>query len=596
MISQTLWAKSEFRSTEYIVRNILLHGNERYTNRQIKRQLKLKAKSFWSSTTFTRRLLELDRLNLETFYIKNGYLYCSVTDSFSVQSNNEVDVFFSIKEGPQFYLKTIQVQGAKSIPKAKIIAMIDHKLNHPYNPIQVREGIKKIKREYANLGKPLATIVDSLQVNHDINLFLIINENQTLFVDNIKVVNNNKVKEKPIRREIIFKTGDPFSQEKLEISERHVYETGLFSSVRIRPVDIDTARQHLNLLVDVRELDMRYLGLNFGLGQDRGLTPGSEPYTSFDISGEWLNRNISGVGRRLSLKLQTALNLTVDNLLRPRTAAEIYYVEPWLLGFRSSTTFRLFIENQELREQSTTNYGGAISLIYQPDRRSYLETGVEIKGIRFSTLVANQSVNPLDQERALTMTLRRDQRDDFIFPKKGTLLSANGKLVGTFLGGTQDYYKLEASFSHYFTFWKPVTIAYRAKIGWMDTFRAGEATPAYEKFYLGGSNSLRGWPERKFLTDAKGYPLGSDIKVLTSAEIRFPLFWLLGGEIFIDGGNLVADFQELKAKQYRWNWGIGLTIATPLGPIRIDYAKKISPRGDEKENLNQVQFGIPYAF
>lgn len=586
------FAASEFRATEYIVQNVSISGNESYSTRQLKRQIGLKSRTVFRSTVFTRRLLELDRLTLESFYVKNGYLYCVVTDSFSVKPGNRVDIYFWIKEGPQYYLNSINIVGAKTLPVKKLLHLVGHKLGRPYNPILIREGMRKIQREYANFGKPYTSIRDSLVVKESIALFLIIDESPTLFVNQVQIVNNAKVKEQPIRREVALKPGQRFSQEKLEVSERHIYETGLFSSVRIRPTNVDTSAKRLDLLVEVRELEMRYLGLNFGLGQERVASLGSEPFTSFTVSGEWLHRNLGGVGRRLSIKLGTSLN--ISELFMPNTSAEVNYVEPWLLGFRSFTTFRVYLQNQILEEQSQTSYGVALSMLYQPDRRTFIETGAEIKDIRFQTEIAQVNVNPLDRERAINISIRHDRRDNFLYPRTGTLFTTSGKMVGMILGGTQDYFKFETTFSQYLTPIQPFTIAYRAKLGWMESFRAGDATPAYEKFYLGGSNSLRGWPERKFLTDASGYAIGGNIKALTSVELRFPLFWILGAELFLDGGNLVDSYRALQKSHLRWNWGLGLTIATPLGPLRIDYAWRISKKAEER--VGQLQFGIPYAF
>ena len=85
-------------------------------------------------------------------------------------------------------------------------------------------------------------------------------------------------------------------------------------------------------------------------------------------------------------------------------------------------------------------------------------------------------------------------------------------------------------------------------------------------------------------------PLGDNLKVLTNAEIRFPLFWIIGGEIFIDGGSLSSDMASLSNTTYQWDAGFGLTFATPLGPIRIDFANILNTQ------KWKVQFGIPYAF
>jgi len=574
-------AKSRFKATEYIVRKIYIDGNESYSKRNLKKQLSLKEKRIArKSSTFTRRLLELDRILLETIYIKNGYLNCTVRDSFNVNTGGKVDLFFHINEGRQFYLKEITVSGQEFLSEKRILKLLGHKTDKPYNPILIRNGIKKIITEYANKGKPLAIVRDSLDVNEGVHLFIKIKENPTMRISDIKIVNNKHVKEKLICREIVLKPEDLYSQEKIDLSKKHIFETGLFSSVNISLADIDSASNKLNLLVDVRELNMRYLGLDFGFGQDRGISSGSEPYTSIEIEGEWLHRNVLRRGSRLSTTLSNSFNLT-NIFTRPKTLAEIVYVEPWLWGFRSSTSFRLFMDNQVLSEKEITRYGGDVALIYQPDKRFYLKTGLEIKGIRFQ--VEQDTIDAKDRERAITFNLRSDYRDNFLYPTKGTVFTLTSKVVPKILGATQYYYKFETSFSQYINLFGPLVFAYRGKLGWMDTFY-GEETPNYEKFFLGGATSLRGWEDTKF------NPNGGNIKVLTNAEIRFPLFWILGGEIFIDGGSLTSDIKSLYTA-YRWDAGFGLTIATPLGPIRIDFAKILEPYKNW-----EVQFAIPYAF
>jgi len=594
---EALFPKSEFRATEYYVNQITLTGNTHFSTRKLKRQINLKEKTFWRMRTFTRRLLELDRLTLESIYVKQGYLYCSVKDSFVVHPGNRVDIFFRIDEGRPFLLKEITVNGAESLSEKKIISLINHKIGRPYNPIQIRNGIKAITTEYANIGKPLATVNDSLSVEDNIHLFLIINESHTMHVNQVSIINNKLVKLKPIRRELVVKPGDLYSLKKIDLSKRHIYETGLFSGVNIRLADIDTIQNQVNLIVDVRELDMHYLGLDVGFGQDRGLTDKSE-YISIDVTGEWLNRNITGRGSRLSLKAETALNL-IAILSQKRISTEISWIEPWLLGFRSSNSFTLFAKHQVFGEdddiRALTNYGGETALIYQPERRLYLKTGLAMQRV----ISYMQSDTTKDFERAITLTFRRDFRDNFLFPKDGTLFTMEGK-VGSVIGNAADYYKLETSFCQYLDIFGPFVLAYRAKFGLVNPIEQSKDPPDYEKFYLGGSTSMRGWGDDLFIysidstdTEYKNHlPVGENLKIMTNVEIRFPLFWRLGGEIFVDGGNLVSDFKALKNTTYRWDAGIGLTLATPLGPFRIDYAKRLN----ENKNIWKFQFGIPYAF
>jgi len=587
-----LSGQNQFKATKYEVRNITIRGNEVISDRRLKQELNLKEKELMRSTTFTRRLIELDRMTIETIYVKQGYLNCAVTDSFAVFQGGVVDIFFTVKEGKQYFLKSIEIQGNQSFSRERLLELLDHKIDAPYNPLTIRDGIKRIRNDYANIGKPLARVMDSLKINHDIELQLYIDENATMRIGAVHIFQNERVKRKTIRREIVFSSGDLFSRNKLESSKKHIFQTGLFSNVNIEITNIDTIDNTLDLNVYVRELDMRHLGLNVGFGQDRGVSSGSEPYTTFNIKGEWINRNLSGRGNRLSTRLSTALNLT-NILTQPNTEVEIAYIEPWMFGFRSSNLFRLFVQNQVQDENEKTSYGGEASLIIQPDKRLYFKSGIEMQGIQYIYRVTNQAATQLDkeQERSFKITLRRDYRDNFLFPSQGTVFSFDSKVVGSILGGTQDYYKFETAYSQYFNLFGDVVLAYRGKIGWMDTFPAGQETPAYEKFFLGGETSLRGWTLRRFDPD------GDDLKILTNIELRFPLFWLIGAELFIDGGNLAPDISSLLETTYRWDAGFGITIASPLGPIRVDYAKIINPRSkNEIENPWQIHFAIPYAF
>ena len=586
-------AKSGFKATEYIVRKINIEGNESFSKRKLKRQLNLKEKRLTrKSSTFTRRLLELDRILLETIYVKNGYLNCTVRDSFKVNKDAEVDLFYYITEDRQFYLKDITVSGQEFLSEERILHLLEHKISKPYNPILIGNGIKKIIVEYANKGKPLAIVRDSLDVNEGVHLFVKIRENPTMGICDIKIVNNNFVKKKLIRREVVIKPGDLYSQEKIDLSKKHIFQTGLFSSVNVSLADIDTVNNKLNLLVDVRELNMRYLGLDFGFGQDRGISEGSPPYTSLDASGEWMHRNIFRRGSRLSTKLGTSLHLMGELKWPPKTEAEILYIEPWLWGFRSSNSFRIFMNSQieEMKidtviiELGKNALGGEIAFIYNPDRRLFFKSGLELQKIIYTDVETETKIDSLSRyERAITVNFTRDYRDNFLYPKRGTYFVIAGKIVPPIFSGVQDYYKFEFSFSHYITLFEPLIFAYRGKVGWMDTFYGGE-TPIDEKYYLGGETSLRGWKHKQFNPD------GGNVKVLTNAEIRFPLFWIFGGEIFIDGGNLASDMMSFTNKKYRWNVGAGLTIATPLGPIRIDFANILYTKKWE------LQFGIPYAF
>ena len=244
-----------FPSVQYYVNKIHLAGNKNFSGRQIKKQLNLKDKKLFKKITFTRRLLELDRKALETLYVKNGYLECVVRDSFAIGDKGAVDVFFFIEERTQFYLKDVTILGAKSINEATLYRQITHKSGDPYNPILIREAMKSIITMYSNSGKPLVFVDDSLVTNENIHLFIKIKENPTMRIGDIKIVNTQSVSEAVVRREIVLKRGDLFSQAKIERSQKRIFET-------LEPTDeklVEEIRANLFTFDDLLKLDDRTL-------------------------------------------------------------------------------------------------------------------------------------------------------------------------------------------------------------------------------------------------------------------------------------------------------------------------------------------------
>ena len=140
-------------------------------------------------------------------------------------------------------------------------------------------------------------------------------------------------------------------------------------------------------------------------------------------------------------------------------------------------------------------------------------------------------------------------------------------------------------------------LATRFKIGrlwfWEETY----SDYSYEKFYLGGSANMRGWEILKYSTvnDLGLIPIGGTHRFLTNLEFRNQINQDLGFTLFFDGGILGGNFDELKNSRLGWDIGFGITISTPLGPVRLDYA---IPNIDNKVIFSngKINFGVQYLF
>ena len=171
------------------------------------------------------------------------------------------------------------------------------------------------------------------------------------------------------------------------------------------------------------------------------------------------------------------------------------------------------------------------------------------------------------------------------------------KSTGYFLGGERDYQKLDFSFNTYSSITKKSVIAIRVKLGRLWSWEQSDIDYSYEKFYLGGSSNMRGWEILKYKTmDSLGsIPIGGTFRLLTNIECRIQLNQSMGINIFYDGGILSDNYENFIKSQLGWDTGIGVTLSTPLGPVRLDYAIPVINDNIELDK-GKINFGVQYLF
>ncbi|HIA95082.1 MAG TPA: hypothetical protein EYO16_07375, partial [Candidatus Marinimicrobia bacterium] len=152
------------------------------------------------------------------------------------------------------------------------------------------------------------------------------------------------------------------------------------------------------------------------------------------------------------------------------------------------------------------------------------------------------------------------------------------------------YLKVDLAIQSYTPIGKKSVFATRIKLGRLWGWDSNFNDYSYEKFYLGGSTSMRGWEVLRF-EELKGEPVGEIIRFMTNIEYRFPAYKSFGFTVFFDGGLLADHTKNISSDLLKWDSGVGLTIKTPLGPARLDYAIQVDNPGKRK-----IQLGIQNLF
>lgn len=573
---------------QYTVSNISISGNESIREREIKSVLRLKEPQIFTRSDFDRRILKLDAIILKNFYLSRGYLSVLVTDSFFVNEDNTIEIFFNINEGSQTILHEIKMEGNSVLSTKRIRRILGLELNQPYNPIGMNTNIAVLEEEFAQYGKLFTSINIYEAVNDTFGVFVEINEGPDVYIKDITIIGNDDIDIRFIEREFLMESGDLYRQRIIDESEKRILETGIFSFVKIIPTRSPSSDSQVDLVVELRKFKPRELISEGGFYPFR-YKEVSEELPSIGGTLELRNRNLRGTLRRFSVKSTANIPIT-ENLQDIKFTSTVTLSSQWFTGWRLPTSLSGYYEVYTDFERSELpriqKYGTELSYLYRMDEKSFIQTGIQ-----WEKFIQPDSANTAEiEKRTINFDLRWDNTDNPLNPSRGNKITVNATSAGWLLGGNRDFLKIDFGISTYNTIFWRIVLAGRIKYGFMYGWK-GDYDPQFDKFYLGGSTSLRGWETFRFLEDDENNPLGKPYRMMTNWELRIPLLWQFGCELFVDGGNLADSFQSLSISKIQWDGGAGLVYRSPLGPVRIDYAVQLN-----NVRNSMLIFGVLYAF
>ena len=148
-----------------------------------------------------------------------------------------------------------------------------------------------------------------------------------------------------------------------------------------------------------------------------------------------------------------------------------------------------------------------------------------------------------------------------------------------------------------------VVFASRLRLGSIDPMGGEAEIPLLKRFFLGGSNEMRGWGIYELSPlSASGEPVGGMSLLTATAEARVPIFKRLRGAVFVEAGNVWQDPWTMRLGDLRYDAGPGLRFDTPFGLIRVDFGYQLRPLdglridGQPQRSRWRFNFGIGEAF
>ena len=592
---------------EPFVNKIVFIGNTRYSDKQLRQQMYTKETTFFSifrKPRLRREFLSRDIASLEAFYHANGYLEAEVElQKIEPVDKAFVNVVIEIRENEPTVVADIQFLNPGELAPRQLMKGLLLVPGEPYNPSLLSIDMLTIKKQYFERGHADVTVSNSVRVvERSVHIQYTIDPGPVFNVNNVRIRGNQSTKTGIIEKEIAIRSGDMFRLSKIVETQTNLFETGLFREAEVLPTNLSRDDQSVDILVRVVERKSAYIEVGFGVGNIKGSR----------VVAEWGDRNVLGRGRRLRARVEYSyalfqdgsLDLSYDHnrVLFYRYEAE--FNQRHLFGTKVLLGLSGFLEKDATVENVVIKTVGAwLSGNRRLSQNSIGRLLISTQYIDSETLLGDEQ----SQTNFIQPSVLHDTRDFVLDPKRGNFRDLAVTLAGGILGGDNDFYGIGTTLQRYFAVGSGGTIvAARVRLAYADAYGSSAYVPIENRYFTGGSNSIRGYKENTIapvavVTDTttgatQQQLIGGERLVITNVELRFPLpllaRWRFSGAIFTDSGNswkspgtnLSGNLQltDITQWDYQVSVGLGIRYNTPIGPIRLDYGIPLTtgPQGD----------------
>ena len=579
---------------------------------------------------FSREEFEADTKRIVAFYRDRGFPDARVA-SFDVKlspDQSSVDITVRISEGEPIRVERIELNGFEPLIDWRRRALDTRFPLKPGAPLD--RALLQASRETAldhlkESGYPYASVRMSEKPGSSdrARVIVLTAEPGTLAHHGpIEISGNTSVDDNTIRRQLTFRPGEIYRHSRLLESQRKLYSLEAFEFANVEAVRRE-GEQPLEIPTRVTVTEGKHRKVTFGFGY------GSEERARAQV--DWRHVNFFGgartagvLARYSGLDRGVKLNFTQPYLFSPlysfalagqywhndepaylldqvggRMTATRHFGRAGAVGFRSrpSTTLALSYVNEW--EHSVISNEALLDLSLRDD---LIALGIDP--------TTGESIG---QKSAIGLDVGRNTTGNILDARRGYAASLHLEQAGRWLQGDYNYYEITSEARFYRTIAGRAVVALRARAGSIDPIGrdfTGEelnaleiGVPFHKRYFLGGSNSLRGWG-RFDVAPLSGYglPIGGHSVLDFSTEVRVPVWGNLSVVAFLDGGNVWERPWDFNLNDLRYDVGPGLRYNTRIGPLRADFGYQLNPipgllvNGEPEKRQFRFHFSIGQAF
>ncbi len=544
---------------------------------------------------YSRAKLNADIESMRSYYLTRGFLEFNVNSTQVAISPNKknIGITINVTEGERFVVSGVTLQGNYLGKEEEFKSLVTIRAGEAYNADLVTQTSKTFSDYYGNFGFAFARVEARPEIdrsNNRVSLVLYGEPSRRAYIRQINVAGNSRTRDEVIRREFRQFEASWYDADKIKLSRDRVDRLGYFKEVNIDTREVPGTPDQVDLTVTVVEKPTGSLSLGAGFSSSEGLG------LAFSVKQD----NAFGSGNSLGIQVNTSkinrvvVVSTTDPYFTPdgvSRTVDVYY--------RTSSPY----QNQSFYQLITSGAGIRFGVPFTESDTVFFGFGAERTEIVPGTALPNTYLNYANQfgyistAFPLTVGWARDRRDSALAPNSGVFQRVSGEWG---IGGDVRYVRGTYQYQQFYPFTKQLTGAVNVDIGWGQTI-GDRPFPLFKNFFGGGLGSVRGFEQgslgpRDAIT---GVNLGGTKKVNINTELLVPFpgsgndrtLRLYG---FFDIGNIYAANENISFDDMRASYGIGVSWISPVGPLRLAFARPV--RSFDGDRIQTLQFQIGTSF
>jgi len=565
------------------VGGVTVIGSEAFSGKKVADQLK----DNHEGEKYKPDTLDADLRKIEDFYHDEGYLKAVVVDHSEkmVLEKKRVFLTITVKEGEKYTLGEVKFHGNVLFDDEDMLKALNLKKGELLRKKDLDDGTKKMKTLFADKGYIYSNIASTMDYDDElkkVNLAFEVVEGQVAFVQDVKIVGNYKTRDYVIRREMVIEAGDKFEAAKIRLSAQNLYNLGFFDEVNPEVEPGDAPGKEV-LVFRVKERHTGSISVGGGYSSVDG----------FVGNVKLEEANLFGKGQRANLEVEFGAS---------RFSFNVGFTEPWLFNTRTSLSVNLFDTTRTFTNSvpdatgstklyDETQIGGSIGVGRRLDRYWSVFGTYSLQNVQISNVGAGETVigtpNYIPSSSlwtsSVTPRIVYDSRDNYFDPTTGWKHQLSVEFAGGPMQGDSNFIKILEDTSHFiplpadFVFGEHVRFG--AAQGYWFAGHGYTDVPVFEKFYAGGTDTVRGYTERS-VGGSTVSVTGGNALFVSNTEIKHVIAGPLRGVLFFDAGDAWTTLMNIGSTESNIQMGTGLgvrlTIPGTLIAIRLDYGFPIN--------------------